>query len=220
MQVAGRSSWRFEEDDAGTLQLALFARDAAGLQVPPAPDIPPPLSVVIDQQLPPAAAAAAGQWVSWWRGLVGFQSGQAQLSHGPGPGQDMHAWMEAKHQRHVAVFDPPQFQSLASMPELRAVARATFAPDGRPLLRREPPARVPRGAFEYRVVRAAAESTIAEFAVDPGEVNGKVHVLDVRGAWSYLAGPGYALCSATLAADPAGAARLLRAVFGSRLARA
>ena len=123
-------------------------------------------------------------------------------------------------ERHVAAFDPPGFASLASMPELRVVARATFAADGRPLLRREPAARVPPGAFDYQAVRAAAESAIAEFGVDPGEIDGTVHVLDVRGAWSYLAAPGYALCSAQAAADPAAAASLLWAVFASRLGRA
>jgi len=56
MQVAGRPSWRFEEGDGGTLDLALFARDAARLEVPPATDIPPPLSVAIDRPLAPASA--------------------------------------------------------------------------------------------------------------------------------------------------------------------
>lgn len=219
MQLAGRPSWRFEENDAGDLHLALFARDAAGLQVPPAPDIPPPLSAAIESLLAQPAAAAASQWVTWWRGLVGFQAAEVQPPHGPGPDRDMHAWMEGMRQRRAAVFDPPGFESLASMPELRAVARATLAPDGRPLLRRRPPTGRPPGAFGYRVVRAAAESAIAEFGVGPGEIDGTVHVLDVQGAWSYLAAPGYVLCSTTLAADPAAATALLRTVFASRLGR-
>jgi hypothetical protein len=221
MQVAGRSSWRFEENDAGDLHLALFARDAAGLQVLPAPDIPPPLSVVIDQRLAtvPAPAAAASQWVTWWRGLVGFQAAEALPPHRPRRAEDMHAWMAAKRERRLAAFDPPQFESLASMPELRSVASATFAADGRPLLHREPPARVPPGVFDYGAVRAAAEGAIAEFGVDPGEIDGTVHVLDVQGPWSCLAAPGYALCSPEVAADAAAAARLLRAVFASRLGR-
>jgi hypothetical protein len=217
MQVAGRSSWRFEENDAGDLHLALFARDVAGLQVPSAPDIPPPLSIGIDRPLLPAPAGAAGQWVTWWRGLVEFQAAEALPPHRPGRAEDMHAWMAAKRERRLAAFDPPQFESLASMPELRIVARATFAPDGGPLLRREPPARVPPGVFDYGAVRAAAEGAIAEFGVDPGEIDGTVHVLDVQGPWSCLAAPGYALCSPEVAADAAAAARLLRAVFASQL---
>jgi len=220
MQLAGRPSWRFEENDAGDLHLALFVRDAAALEVPPAADIPPPLSVATDHRLAPPSAAAAAQWATWWRGLIRFEAGEAVPSRRLGPADDVSAWLEAMRERHVAAFDPPGFASLASMPELRVVARATFAADGRPLLRREPAARVPPGAFDYQAVRAAAESAIAEFGVDPGLIDGTVHVLDVRGAWSYLAAPGYALCSAQAAADPAAAASLLRAVFASRLGRA
>jgi hypothetical protein len=219
MQIAGRPSWRFEEDDAGNLHLALFARDAAGLEVPPALDIPPPLSGVIERRLVPPSAAAAGQWATWWRGLIRFEAGEAVPSRRLGPGDDPNAWLEAMRERYVAVFDPPEFESLVSMPELRATVRATFAADGRPLLRREPPAGMPPGAFDYGVVRGAAESVIAEFDVDPGEIDGTVHVLDVQGAWSYLASPGYALCSAQSAADPSAAAALLRTVFASRLGR-
>jgi len=46
-----------------------------------------------------------------------------------------------------------------------------------------------------------------------------VQFLDVQGAWSYLAGPGYALCSPQLAAVPAAAAALLHEVFASWLGR-
>jgi hypothetical protein len=219
MQIAGRPSWRFEEDDAGDLHLALFARDTAGLEVPPALDIPPPLSGIIERRLVRPSAAAAAQWVTWWRGLIRFEAGENVPSRRLGPGDDPNTWLEAMRERYVAVFDPPEFESLVSMPELRAAVRSTFAADGRPLLRREPPTGMPPGAFDYRVVRAAAESAMAEFGVGPDEIDGTVHVLDVQGAWSYLASPGYALCSAQSAADPSAAAALLRTVFASRLGR-
>jgi hypothetical protein len=219
MQLAGRTSWRFGENDGGNLDLALFARDAAGLEVPPAPDIPPPLAAAIGHRLAPASGVAAAQWVTWWRALVRFQAGEAAPWRRPGPGADVRAWLEAMHERYVAVFDPPEFESLASMPALRAVASATFAANGRSLLPREPPDRTPPGAFDYHVVQAAAEDAIAEYGVDPGEVDGTVQVLAVRGAWSHLAAPGYALCSTQVAADPAAAAALLREVFASRLGR-
>jgi hypothetical protein len=217
MQVAGRPSWRFEENDAGDLHLALFARDAAGLDVPSAPDIPPPLTAAIDQLLAPPSAAAASQWATWWRGLIRFQAGGIGPSRRLGPGDDLQAWLAEMRERHLAVFDPPGFESLASMPELRAVVRATFAADGRPLLRRDPPTAVPPRAFAYGVVRAAAEAAAAEFGVSPGEIDGTAHVLDVQGAWFFLAAPGYALCSSAAAADPQVAAQLLGAVFASRL---
>ena len=44
MYQAGSPSWRFIEDDAQFLHLALFMRDAAGLAVAHSDDIPPPLA--------------------------------------------------------------------------------------------------------------------------------------------------------------------------------
>jgi hypothetical protein len=220
MQIAGQPSWRFGEKEGGDLHLALLARDAARLEVPPAPDIPPPLSVAIDGLSMTPSAAAAGQWVTWWRGLVRFHAGEAAPSRKLGPGDDLNAWLGAMRERHMAVFDPPRFESLASMPELRAVAGAMFAGDGRLLLRLDEPTGMPPAAFDYQVVRAAAEDAMEEFGVAPGEIDGAVQFLDVQGAWSHLAAPGYALCSAQLASDPAAAAALLREVFASRLGRA
>jgi hypothetical protein len=214
MQVAGRPSWRFEEKDGGDLHFALFARDAAGLNVPSAPDIPPPLTAAFDQQLAPPSAAAASQWAIWWRRLIRFQAGEIVPSRRRGPGDDLHAWLTEMRERHLAVFDPPDFASLASTPELQAVATETF-PDAHRLPRGE--SRIPPGAFDYQVVRAAAEAACREFGVSPDKIDGAVQVLEVQGAWSFLAGPGYALCSSAVAADPQAAAQLLRAVFASRL---
>ncbi len=219
MRIAGRPSWRFAENDASGLHAALFARDAGGLAVPAAPDIPPPLLVAIGQKHRECVHpdVAAGQWAGWWRGLVAFEADEAQPPHRRAPGQDLRAWLKATAERHGAVFDPPGFESLASRPDLRAVVCATFA-DGRRLLSRPP--RTPAGGwFGYQVVRAAAEAAAAESGVSPGEIDGTVQVLDVRGSWSFLAGPGYALCSPAAAADPEVAAQLLRAVFASRLRR-
>lgn len=216
MHVAGRPSWRFEENDAGDLHAALFIRDASGLALFAAPDIPPPLLAAVERRhaFADSAAAAADQWAAWWRRLVGFQAEEAQPPHRLGRGEDVHAWLRASAERYTVVFDPPNFGSLALMPELRLLAAETLA-DGQQLDRREP--RDPAGAFDYQVVRAAAEAAIAEFGVSAGEIDGTVHVLDVQGAWSFLAGPGYALCSSATAADPLSAALLLRTVFASRL---
>jgi len=220
MQLAGQSSWRFSEKDGGDLHLALLARDGAGLEVHPASDIPPPLSFAVDRLPVSPSAAAAGQWVTWWRSLVSFQADEALPSRRPhGNEEDIHSWLQAASVRHMAVFDPPRFESLAPMPELRGVACAMFAADGRLLLSGEPPTRRPPQIFDYQVVRGAAESAIAEFGVDPGEIDGTVQFLDVEGAWSALAAPGYALCSTQLAGDANAAAQLIRAVFASRLGR-
>jgi hypothetical protein len=60
-----------------------------------------------------------------------------------------------------------------------------------------------QAAREARRPRAQAQDT------DP------LAGLDVTGSWSYLAGPGCALCSAAMAADPPAAGRLLHDVFSS-----
>jgi hypothetical protein len=222
MQVAGQASWRFGETDGGDLRWALYIRDAGGLNPTSASDIPPALTWSAGARLgtasggitPASLTTAAGQWIIWWRRLVGFQAAEAAPPHGPAPDEDMNAWMLAKRDRYAAVFDPPGFESLAPTPALQAVAVATF-PDDRRLPLREP--RVPAGQFDYRIVRAAAEGAIAEFGVDPGEIDGTVAVLDTGGAWSHLAAPGYALCSTQVASDQVAAAALLRAVFASLL---
>ena len=70
MYQVGTSSWRFMEDDAQFLHLALFMRDAAGLAATRSDDIPPRLAGEVPGQavtLPAAErGAAAGQWVTWW----------------------------------------------------------------------------------------------------------------------------------------------------------
>lgn len=44
MRFARSASWQFREADSQFLHLALYARDVAGLVVPPAGKIPPRLS--------------------------------------------------------------------------------------------------------------------------------------------------------------------------------
>lgn len=74
MYQAGSPSWRFMEDDAQFLHLALFMRDAAGLAVTRSDDIPPSLAGEGARPGcdPPRGRtrAAAGQWATWWRRLL------------------------------------------------------------------------------------------------------------------------------------------------------
>jgi hypothetical protein len=69
--------------------------------------------------------------------------------------------------------------------------------------------------FAYPIVREAAESTDAVLCIQASELSGYAHALEIASLGSYLAGPGYALCSAAIACDPQPAARLLREVFRS-----
>jgi hypothetical protein len=217
MQVAGRPSWRFEHGNGqcSHLRAALFARDSAGLAVPPSIDVPPPLAAEwLAGQAPPGLAAltaadlaaAATQWLEWWRALVASTVAEARPPHGADTAEVL-AWLS---NRHAAVFDPPEFGSLTAMPELRAVARAT----------QQIHPRVPdrSGSFDYPLIRSTAEQTATDFGVPIDAIDGTAHVLDVQGSWWYVPGPGCVLCSPAATTDAAAAAKLLRAVFASRLA--
>jgi hypothetical protein len=112
------------------------------------------------------------------------------------------------------VFDPPDFGSLAGMQPLQSAVVATFKfslgwPSHQPGIEEEPE------RFALQVVLDAAESTAADLGIPVDDLSGYAHVLEVEGSWSYLAGPGCALCSAAVAYDPVAAARLLREVFRS-----
>ncbi len=228
MRIAGSSSWRFEERDAQDLHSALFARDAGGLTLRPSPEIPPPLaagwlagteaaSAVLAQA---DRAKAAAQWLAWWRRLAG--TGADQVRPPASDDRTVRAWRRTRAKREAAAFDPPQFASLAAMPELRTLVTATFG-DAQRLLAEREQRRLQRGpqpgAFDFYIVRAAAEQAAVAGDVPIGDIDGVVQVLDVDGLWWYLAAPGRALCSVATAADPAAAFGLLRAVFASRLGR-
>jgi hypothetical protein len=120
-------------------------------------------------------------------------------------------------ERRSQVFDPPDFESLQTAPALRTAAVATFAAglewSNRP--KRTDPRAPSRGSFAWPTVRSAAESVAAERGVPTGDLAAVVHVLDVQGQWSFLAGSGCALCSTTVPTNPAMASLLLREVFGS-----
>lgn len=221
MHVVGRPSWRFGSGNGqcSDLHAALFARDAAGLGVPPSADVPPPLAAEwLAGELPPGLAAltgtrlaaAAGQWLTWWRQLLAVKV--RLVDSEPPPGADVQttlAWAGSLYRSEV--FDPPDFDSLAWAPELRAAVAASQAAGPRP----RPKDRI--GSFDYRIVRTIAEQSAADFGVSVDAVDATAHVLDVRGVWWHVAGPGCVLCSPAATTDPAVAAELLSAVFTSRL---
>lgn len=218
MRVDGQPSWRFGYGNGNCSHLlgALFARDSAGLAILPEPDVPPPLAAEwLAGELPPGLAtltaadlmAAAGQWLEWWRALLADTVAEAG-SRPPADADmaDVLAWVAS---RHAAVFDPPEFGSLAGWPALRAVARAT----------QQAHPRVPdrSGSFNHQLTRSIAEQTAADFGVPLDAIDATAHVLDVQGSWWRVIGPGCVLCSPAATTDSAVAAELLRAVFASRL---
>lgn len=200
MQVAGSQSWRLTVDEVQSLHVALYVREAGRLAVAPAPDIPPALDAEVPDRsaaLPPGSASvAAEQWVTWWRALAGDEARVARTDRAGLP----------------AMFDPPRYDSLAGLAELRALVLAASADalawTGDP--RRGGPA--DEAAFPWEVVREAAENVADRTGAALGDLDAAVGVLTVRGHWSHVRGAGYALCSAALAAGP-DAAGLLAAVF-------
>lgn len=222
MHRQGSRSWRFGHGDMGYLHSALFVRDAARLPVPPSADIPPRLAGDVPDYagvLPPGERAAAGQqWVVWWHRLVGQAVREARQSVTPLPAgtdpADFRARMRHRFAGREDVFDPPGFRSLAGMQPLQSAVTATFE-FSRGLSSYQPGRAGEPERFEWRLVRAVAESTAAELGIPVGDLTGYANVLEVEGLWSYLAGPGCALCSVAVACDPLAAARLLREVFSS-----
>jgi hypothetical protein len=213
MQFAGSASWRFEEGSSQSLHLALYVREIAALPVPPAGDIPPLLASPppCDPPVVPAAdrAAAAAQWAAWWRRIV---AREARPRPRDGSGED-----PAGHEHlDLDIFSPPEFASLDGSPALRALAVLVYADANRwhfgpgPGQRPEP---AEGGRFPWELVSAVADEVAAGQGVRAGDIQGTVQVLNVDGIWSRLTGPGSALCSAPLCADPARARELLRDIF-------
>ena len=217
MHKAGSPSWRFVEDEAQFLHLALFVRDATGLAVERSDDIPPRLAGNLPGQAGVLTEAergtAAGQWALWWRRLLAQAARESERERTTAGDLDPLARVQAIYAGREEVFDPPRFGSLADLPQLRPVAGAVFAHADRWWSTRERTVPQESGAFAWELVRDAAEDTAAELGISIGDVTAGVYVLDVEGSWSYLAAPGCALCSVAVAVDPPAARQLLHDVF-------
>jgi hypothetical protein len=222
MHLRGSSSWQFGHGDMGYLHTALFVRDAARLPVAPAADIPPRLAADVPDcadVLPPGERDAAGQqWVVWWRQLVGQAAREARQSVTPLPAgtdpDDFEARIRHSFAGREDVFDPPRFGSLAGVQPLQSAVTATFE-SSRGWSSNQPGRTGESKRFAWLLVRDAAESTATQLGIPVNDLTGYANVLEVEGLWSYLGGPGCALCSAAVACDPIAAARLLREVFSS-----
>jgi hypothetical protein len=73
------------------------------------------------------------------------------------------------------------------------------------------------GHFPWATVRDTAEGVAVERGVGPGEVRGRVTVLDDESVWWRRAAPGTALCSTAATEDPPTARTVLRDAFESGL---
>jgi hypothetical protein len=216
---AGSNSWRFEHDNLEMLHQALLVRDAAMLQVPGSADVPPPLigevptgSAVMSE---PDRAVAAGQWLQWWRKMLEQAVQEVRIRKAEDPGQDTLTRLKARVSGRQDICDPPEFCSLAAVPELKSAVvatrgayRAWSADAARQAAPREQ-------LFKWELVRDAAHHAAASLGVSVGEMDAVAHVIAVQGHWSCIAGAGCGVCSVAVAVDPDAASDLLHKLFVS-----
>ena len=222
MRRAGSASWRFAEGINKMPVAALFVRDAVGLGVPPGAELPPRLDGEVPDRSGLVSAgqrrAAGAEWVGWWEAVVAHHVG---LQQGAPHGADERAWLRQQVVQAGALFDPPDFASLAGRSALRDVLRTTFADalrwaddQSRTLLM--PPHGHP-GQFDYETVRSVAEQVAQRHRVSPNAVRGCAIVLPVESSWWRRCSPGAILCSAHAARDPDAARAALTDAFDSGL---
>lgn len=222
MRRAGSASWRFAEGINKMPVAALFVRDAVGLGVPPGAELPPRLDGEVPDRSGLVRAgqrrAAGAEWVGWWQAVVAHHVG---LQQGAPHGADERAWLAQQVVQAGALFDPPDFASLAGRSALRDVLRTTFADalrwaddQSRTLLM--PPHGHP-GQFDYETVRSVAEQVAQRHQVSPNAVRGCAIVLPVESIWWRRCSPGAILCSAHAARDPDAARAALTDAFDSGL---
>ena len=141
VRTAGSQSWRLEVSDSDLAVMALFVRDAVGLE--PAAAVSPPAldSPVVDLRgilSDRDRADASVQWGSWWAQILDMEFAR---------GIDALASLRA-------VSDPPEFTALAHASQLRAAVRASFEDASR--WRRLRTARL-EAALEWDVLKQAVD---------------------------------------------------------------
>src|SRR5215831_5793137 len=122
MQLAGTQSWRMACDEPRLLVLALYVRDAAGLDAaadPPVARLQPAVAGAGDA----APEAAAAQWTAWWSHLVAREPAVQRGVEDAGGGMESLRIL-ADHHRG---FGPPGFEALRDSPELAELVSRHFA---------------------------------------------------------------------------------------------
>ncbi|MGY1590911.1 hypothetical protein ACI79D_02925 [Geodermatophilus sp. SYSU D00708] len=217
MRTTGSPSWQLTEAEGDRAHVLLYIRDVAALEVSAEVDAPPRLvglpphhSPVWDDDL---RRRAGREWAQWWRALLEVEGREQSDAD-----DDASFWAWAEDLGRV--WDAPEFPSLADRRDLREVT-LTLYPEARRWVDAGPssPSRLRgEGHFPWATVRDTAEGVAAERGVSPGEVRGRVVVLDVESLWWRRVAPGTVLCSTAATEDPAAARAILRDAFGSGLA--
>jgi hypothetical protein len=188
MQVAGSRSWRSTFDVPEAPHIALFIRDALGLDG--AEDAPPRL----EGEIPDRASLiddrdhVASLWRSWWCTLAPagpLDAGAAALSDG---------------------------ELSEVVRDLQPEAQAWFYGH------REPHIQPQRGGMrDWEITRDAVESAAIELRVAPHALHADTWLLLVEGDWWDRPGPGQLIYSPTIREDSELFLRLLRSAFRSSL---
>lgn len=223
MFESGSESWRLTVDDnSNLLQVALYVRDACGLDVTVDHSIPPRLlGTVVDHRddLTAQIRQSAGeQWMAWWQtiiALVGAQElGTLQLPSEP------FERLEAMTAVHESLLDWPELDGFGDRPALREAVRVSYEDATRWLSQRA------RGAVRGRRMRATYDGAtlgsivralVERLGVEPGRLRAAVLVVGVEGDWSSLVAPGVLVCSESVTVAPARFAALVESAFVSGL---
>jgi hypothetical protein len=219
MQLKGAPSWRLSVGDGHSVeQFMLFVRDAAMLQVPSDPVVPPQLLGTVARTIefdPDEQRGVGAQWLSWWRDAVGLavtrhhQNGQ---EGGRPNGRQRIADLQA-------VSDPPLFTALSERLALQRAARASieeFRLWPSTTRRRVTTAR-PAEQLEWALMKQVAEDVAFDHAVSLDRVRATITVLPVEGLWWRQIAPGVVFCSSAAVADRGTAHALLREAFDSQV---
>jgi hypothetical protein len=191
MRYAGSRSWSFGTSAGDQLLHAtLFVRDVFGLAPASRSLVPPPLSGR------PAArvwesdwadrAQAGRDWTGWYLAALATRIGSRRAALGD--------HLEVLN----AVFDAPQFGSLADQLGLQRAAQEAWI-DGCRWSSSLKPHRLgsepPSSPIAWELIRQAAEDVAFDRGTDIGDVHGQVVVLAVDGVWWREAAPGAVVCS-------------------------
>ena len=178
----------------------LFIRDAWRLE-PSGADVPPALVGHLPEIEPELSASERAEmsaaWLDWWRRFIQVEGATERGDYARVVGSD--AGRTQQRAAVFAVFDPPEFATLADSPSLQKAARQVC--NQALQWKVEHRAVAPDRKSAWLAQKAVAESVIEEYQVSPSRVAAGVIVLDVSGPWSNIPEPGVLLCSSEFFVD-------------------
>lgn len=203
MRTAGSQSWRLEVFDSDLAVMALFVRDAVGLE-PSSAVLPPaldgPVADLRDILSDRDRGDASVQWLQWWAQILDVEFAR---------GIDALTAIRAGS-------DPPELNVLAHASQLQTAVRTRF--DDASRWRRLRTGRL-QAALDWGVIKQAVGDVAFDRQVPVHACSGTVVVLPVAGPWWRRIAPGQVLCSETAARSPETSYRIAYEVFASGLGR-